>query len=107
MKVAYVTTYDASDIGNWSGIGYFMAKALEEQSIEIVRVGPLMTRPTCLMKAKRHFYQKFATKNYHEDREPVLLLSYANQVAERLNSLDVDLVFSPGTIPICYLKSTK
>jgi hypothetical protein len=31
MKSAYVTTYDASDIGQWSGTGYLIAQALEQR----------------------------------------------------------------------------
>ena len=41
MKIAYVTTYNATDIKNWSGIGYYMAKSLREQSILLEYVGPL------------------------------------------------------------------
>ena len=41
MKIAYVTTYNAADIKNWSGTGYYMAKSLREQSILLEYVGPL------------------------------------------------------------------
>jgi glycosyltransferase involved in cell wall biosynthesis len=107
MKIAYVTTYDASDIKNWSGLGYFILKALEQQSIEIIQIGSLQTYTNNLMKAKSYFYKYITCKNYHIDREPRVLHSYAAQVARRLKSHNVDAVFSPGTIPICYLECSK
>src|SRR2546430_6272284 len=107
MKIAYVTTYDTSDISNWSGSSYFIVKALKQQSIEVIRIGPLEEYIDYLIKAKVYFYKYVAKKNYHLDREPKILLSYANQIARQLKSLNVDIVFSPGTIPICYLECSK
>jgi glycosyltransferase involved in cell wall biosynthesis len=107
MKIAYVTTYDASDVRNWSGLGYFIAKALEQQSIEIIQIGALQTYTDSLIRAKQRFYKYVAHKNYHIDREPKVLLSYADQVAKSLKNHNMDVVFSPGTIPICYLECGK
>jgi hypothetical protein len=68
MKIAYVTTYDASDVRNWSGLGYFIAKALEQQSIEIIQIGALQTYTDSLIRAKQRFYKYVAplytTKSY-------------------------------------------
>lgn len=44
MKIVYVTTYNATDIKNWLGTGYYMAKSLREQSILLEYVGPLKER---------------------------------------------------------------
>lgn len=104
MKVAYVTTYDPSEISNWSGSGYFMAKALAHQSIEVVHIGPLKEYGDRLIQAKELVYKYVARKNYRKDREPKILFSYADQVAGQLKSVRADIVFSPGTIPICYLE---
>ena len=30
MRIAFVTSYDSTDVGNWSGLGYYMAKSLEQ-----------------------------------------------------------------------------
>ena len=38
MNISYVTTYDAQSLtgsNNWSGTGYYIAKALESQSIDL------------------------------------------------------------------------
>jgi glycosyltransferase involved in cell wall biosynthesis len=104
MRIGYVTTYDASDVTEWSGLGYFIAKALENQSIEVVPVGPLTEYSDSTLRAK-HFFARYVTrKRWLKEREPRVLQSYADQVASKLKSLAVDVVFSPGTIPISYLE---
>ena len=42
MKVAYVTTYDASNPNAWSGTGHYIAKSLERQGVEVAYIGPLL-----------------------------------------------------------------
>jgi hypothetical protein len=100
MKVAYVTTYDASDVGNWSGLPYFMGRALEQQAMELVYVGSLNTYADSFIRVKELFYRHIVKKGYHADREPRILMSYANQVVRRLQDLNVNDIFSPGSIPI-------
>jgi glycosyltransferase involved in cell wall biosynthesis len=107
MKIAYVTTCDPKDISDWSGSPYFMAKALADQSVEVIHIGPLKEYGDRLIRGKQLFYKHVARKNYRKDREPKILFSYADQVAEKLRGLHVDIVFSPGTIPICYLECSK
>jgi glycosyltransferase involved in cell wall biosynthesis len=43
--------------------------------------------------------------NYRRDRSPLTLKSYARQVSERLRSVEADLIFATGTLPIAYLES--
>lgn len=107
MRIGYVTTYDGWDVENWSGCGYYIAKALEQQSIEVVRVGPLKTVVDSVLRAKLFFHNHVTGKVYQLDRDPSVLRSYAEQVTKQLDDLDVDVVFSPGTIPISYLKYRK
>ena len=107
MKVAYVTTYAASDVSNWSGLGHFIEKSLLEQSIDIERIGPLSEYPDPIIKTKQLYYAYFTRKKYHRNRDPRLLSSYADQVTRQLSGIRADVVFSPGTIPICYLKHHK
>jgi len=104
MKIAYVTTYDAQDIRQWSGTGYCIAQSLKNQSLSVEYIGPLRERDSLPSKVKRRLYGKFFHKTYLKDREPFVLKDYARQVNERLSSLDANIVFSPGTIPIAYLE---
>ena len=106
MKIAYVSTYNSSDIERWSGSGYFMGKALEKQCGEVIHIGPLRKHRDNVLRAKQVFYTNVMRKRYIEDRASKVLKSYADQVAARLKDARVDVVFSPGTIPICYLESS-
>ncbi len=106
MKIAYVSTYNSSDIERWSGSGYFMGKALEKQCGEVIHIGPLRKHRDNVLRAKQVFYTNVMRKRYVEDRASKVLKSYADQVSARLKDARVDVVFSPGTIPICYLESS-
>jgi len=108
MNIAYVTTYDARDIKNWSGIGYYMAHSLENQSMIVEYIGSLTEKYSLPLKAKQYLSNylsnKLLTKRYLRDRDPLILKNYAQQVASKLSKLNSDLVFSPGSIPIAYLE---
>jgi glycosyltransferase involved in cell wall biosynthesis len=104
MKIAYVTTYDASDVEQWSGLGYFIARALKQQSIDVVPIGPLKQYSDYGLRLKQRIHQYVTRKAYHVEREPKILTSYAEQVSKQLKEVGADLVFSPGTIPISHLE---
>ena len=107
MKIAYVTTYDASDVHNWSGLGYYIAKSLNTADIELEYIGNLDNKYSLPCKVKKRIYRQLSTKRYLCNREPYLLKSYAKQVSNALRSSRADIVFSPGTIPIAYLNTDK
>jgi len=107
MKIAYVTTYESNNINNWSGVGYHIARAFERQSINIKYICPLKEANSLFFKSKQYLYLKIFNKKFLRDREPFVLKSYAKQVASKLSSLDIDYIFSPGTIPISYLEHEK
>lgn len=112
MKIAFVTTYDAEDIRNWSGTAYYMSKALINSGIEIEFIGNLksLNGRFTKLRLRNFFYTKVlnnAFGNYKNFYEPQNLKYIARQVQERLKKTDVDIVFSPGAIPIAYLNTTK
>ena len=106
MKIAYVTTYDASDIHAWSGLGFYIHQVLRASGFDLECIGNLSARPGRYFGWKHRFYAR-RSRNYMMDRDPLLLRSYARQVKAALSDIDADVVFSPGTIPIAYLKTDK
>ena len=104
MKIAYVTTYDSSDVQNWSGSGFYIRKALEAQGNEILPIGSLNEPTIWPFFPKALYYKYIAKKNYHIRREPSVLKNLAWQVNNRLADQDYDIIFCPGTSPISYLK---
>jgi len=105
MKVAYVTEYDAQDISQWSGTGYYIAQALKGQSLTVDCYGPLEDKliGRVVRKYKRHFYELFH-KRYLRDPEPFILKDYAKQISQKLQNSQPNVIFSATTNPIAYLE---
>lgn len=110
MKITYVTTYDATDVNNWSGSGHYVAQALRNQNFQLDFVGPL-PRPLSLWpvyKTKSFIYNRLLKARYHANHDHAIAKHYARLVDEHVRQTpECDLIFSPGTIPIAYLKTDK
>jgi glycosyltransferase involved in cell wall biosynthesis len=108
MRLAYVTPFDAQDLtirDNWSGLGYYIAQALKNQSIDLEYIGPLEEKLSlqAIRKCKR-FYYKILGKNYIKDSEPLIYRDYAEKISKKLLSIGADIVFSAASNPIAYLE---
>ena len=108
MKIAYVTTYDSSDVHAWSGLGDYILRALQDVGLDTELIGNLGTRKVWsrLASLKKGYYKRLS-KQYLRDREPSILRGFSAQVEKHLPSVGSDIVFSPGTIPIAYLQTQK
>jgi len=106
MKVAYVTTYNSSDIHSWSGTGYYMFQALKDTGYEIEQV--ILDKPKydILFKVKGLLY-RLISKKYLKDRDPKYLNFYAKDLEEKLSKIHYDVIFSPSSIPLAYLDNKK
>src|SRR5450759_3457635 len=102
MKIAYVTTYDPSDIHVWSGLNTYILKALQNSDLQIEAIGNLNGNNISAF-IKGALYGRIFKKTYFRDFEPGVLIKYAAQVEKALASIRCDVVFSPRTVPIAYL----
>lgn len=108
MQIAYVTTYDTTDVRQWSGLGSYILRSLESAGAQASMIGNLKEVDLSFVsKLKRAYYTKARSKKYLKDRDPSILKSYAAQVQKQLDQSETDVVFSPGTVPIAYLKTDK
>jgi len=105
MKISYITSYDATDIRKWSGLGYYISKALAQQGNEIDYIGNLPVKSEYFFKSKKAIYRALG-KQYLWDREPAVIRNYATQAQKKI-STNTDIIFSPGTLPLAYLDSKK
>ncbi|KQS33282.1 glycosyltransferase family 4 protein [Dyadobacter sp. Leaf189] len=105
MKISYVTSYDASDIHNWSGLGYMIADALRNQDHEVNLIGSLKSSPSAEMYLKKLYY-KILGKDFDFGRELHTARQYAAQIKSRVSS-DSDVIFSPSTLPVSLLDISK
>ncbi|MBD2070607.1 glycosyltransferase family 4 protein [Leptolyngbya sp. FACHB-671] len=108
MKVAYVTTYNAQDVHQWSGLGYYIAQSLTGQAISLDYIGPLKDKliHKVIRKSKRHYHELFGER-YLRDPEPLILKDYAHQVSQKLARSQSDLIFSVTSNSIAYLETSK
>lgn len=89
-------------------VSYYTAQALSKfAELEFVSVEKTPNVQRRLASYKRLLFKKLFRKKCLLEREPVVLKDYARQVARQLERLDVDIVFSPSTIPIAYLEWEK
>jgi len=114
MNIAYVTTYDASQLkgaNEWSGTGYYIAKAIKNQSISLEYFGSLK-EPWGLnniRRIKRLYYKLLERRNYQSDADIRTLKCYAEQVSKKLNisKKRIDIIFSATVNPIAYLEASQ
>lgn len=106
MRIAYITSYNSEEVKYWSGSGYFIAEALKNQGIELLRINCKVNYPF-LLRLKRKLNRIFFNKIVLIDREPAYLKTLARKANQLLLNKEYDLVFSPGTLPITYLQTNK
>lgn len=104
MRIAYTTTFDATDVHSWSGTPFHMSHALADTGMEIDYIGNLTRQSSPLFKLKKAFHQLVADQRESPRFNTVAAQHYSAQVAARLQGLAVDFVVSPLVNPIAYLE---
>jgi glycosyltransferase involved in cell wall biosynthesis len=110
MKTAFVTTYDARDVHHWSGLGYFIARALENAGLELDYVGPLHEARTTrlLLKSKGLWYNRIRRSRYFRAHDRILARRFASLVDRALATRpQAEVVFSPGTVPVAFVRDPR
>ena len=107
MNVAYVTTYDARDVRNWSGIARHAGDALERAGLRLSYFGPLAFEEPVAVKVHRLITTRLLRQSYDPERHPGVAKRYALQIDERLERSDADCVLSLGTIPIAFSQCSQ
>lgn len=105
LKIAYISVYDANDVHNWSGLGYYIAKALEKNVGELDYIGNLTTKKFFEYEIKRVANKLLFNKRYDSNITPKVVKSYAEEITRQLEGKKYDLIFCPGTIPVANLKT--
>jgi len=95
MKIAYPTVYNPLNVHSWSGLGYFISKALENAGAEIDYISNLKKRKTPEIWVRK-IHSLLSGKKFYLDRDPVILGHIARQILSRLDP-DTDWIFSPGS----------
>ena len=107
MKIAYTTTFDATDIHNWSGTPYHMSKALSNADIEVQYVGSLQRKLPPLFKLKQTWHKWMSDQRLSPRFNITAAKHYSAQVENQLKNSDIDAIVSPLINPIAYLNTDK
>jgi len=103
--VAYVSRYDPSDVREWSGIAYFMGRAIDSPTTNIRCIGPLREPFSAAFKVADKLAPHVIGKRFARDREPFVLRHFAAQTRRSLLAAPPDVVLTAGTLPIPYLET--
>lgn len=102
MRIAYITTYDATDVNSWSGLGYFILRSLRGAGHDVDLVGPLEP-PGRLVMLRRTYHRYLTRRDYLWPRAPRVARAVATAAMKELARKRYDVVFAPDTIPVAYL----
>jgi glycosyltransferase involved in cell wall biosynthesis len=106
MRIALLANQflNPDDCTSWSGLPFFMRRALESAGIETITVSSEDVGYSRRW-ARFLYWRWFHGKRYLKYCDPELLASHARQAERRLASISVDAVFSPSTWPLAYLET--
>jgi glycosyltransferase involved in cell wall biosynthesis len=106
MRIAFLANryLDPDDPKSWSGLPYFMRRALEGAGVETIILRPEEDHQT--QRWARFLYWRWLRgKRYLRNCDPAQLQRHARQYERQLAALSVDIVFSPSTWPLAYLRT--
>lgn len=94
MKIGIISSYDSTDVRNWSGIPYFLTSALERNGATLHRIDSLsnLNRAERIYSRLRRILRR--EKKTLGSRNPLLLARYAREIERRALTSDVDVFMS-------------
>jgi glycosyltransferase involved in cell wall biosynthesis len=96
VKLALVSLNDSTDVLQWSGLNYHIARSLEHAGATVVRVGPLTHPWTSGMKLRRRWCGLWG-QAYHANMEASALDAFGAQARAAIPG-DVDAVVALTTM---------
>src|SRR5882762_3547838 len=95
LRIAYLTVDDPNDRRSWSGIYYFMARALEKYCGDIVCFGPF--NPFVRTVGKVIYRLRLITgQSYLHTHTPALSRKFGKMAERRMSDKTFDVVFAPA-----------
>ena len=105
MKIAYIYHLNAASPGTQSGRPFSILKGLRHHAT-VLPIFPLRgTR--VVSRLVRKITAAATGKRYLSDRHPGMLEDFAIEAVQRLSGDHYDLVFSPSTLPVTFLETSK
>lgn len=104
MKIGYCTREDPRDKRSWSGTHYYIMKALNEFSGEVIPLGPVNTRfiyyGILLNKATNYLFKR----NFPHVRTTIVAKRLSKKLKKKISEQELDILFfSAGSELLAYL----
>jgi glycosyltransferase involved in cell wall biosynthesis len=108
MRIAFLTRDDPRLRSSWSGIFFFMVRALEQHCGEVIALGPAAEGWWFASKVVRHFARRVLRKNVDTSHSVVLSRILGRTFARKLSQHhDIDLIFAPvASTETAFLETT-
>jgi glycosyltransferase involved in cell wall biosynthesis len=106
FKIAYLSVSDPADRKSWSGIHYYMARALQRYCGDVTALGPINPASMLPRKALRKILRATMGKEYLFTHTVGFARETARIAEQRLGNAAFDLIFAPaGSAQVAYLKT--
>jgi glycosyltransferase involved in cell wall biosynthesis len=110
LRIGFVHRFDARKIRSWSGIFYFMSRALEAHVGDVVYLGPddsFGTKFTIDNTARvNRYWQRLTGKILATDKNRILSNRLARFFERRIRQMPCDILFAPvASVEIAHLKT--
>lgn len=103
--MAFVSIHDAKSVHANSGTVYNISQGMLRHGVDIDFIGPMHPQIN-IFNLYHYAINKYVLRyNDFPQRDPGFLRHCARQVERKLSSLDVDVVFGSGTLPLSYLNT--
>ena len=107
MKIAYICDRDSQDIHGWSGLNFFIRRALERFSSNLYAIDDLVSDASVKSRLRQlrwiKLYYRSIGRRFHPSRDEKLLRLYARIIQSRI-APDTEAVFAPSSLPLAFLE---
>jgi len=99
LQIGFLTAEDPMDRRSWSGIFYFMAKALEKHCGDVHCLGPFGSLARNFGKGLAGASWVLLRKHYLHTHSPLLARRYARLIERKIAQRPLDLLFAVAATP--------
>jgi len=104
-NILYLTRLDPYDLRSWSGLSYFILKALKK-NFNVITVGPLSNRIRLFYIFKRFLFSIFHIK-FDIDRPIKVAKDFARQIEKSISNKNYDAIVTSEPYLVTFLKTNK
>jgi glycosyltransferase involved in cell wall biosynthesis len=105
MRVAYVSVDDPHNVRSWSGLAYFIPRALERHGVDVTYIGPVRSPWEPVYKVRKAYHRFLRGQTHIHQFEPGLMRRWGRSIATSLAGQQADVVLAPGAHHVLELET--